>query len=138
MTARLIDRGDERSGMDLSGRRRHLPAVAVALALLVASLLPVPESASDRVPTLLGLALDKWVHALGYAALAGTLSWARDVRTAGSALLLVVLVTAYGGGIELLQGLVPSRGTSGADLVANAVGAAVAGFGWLAVGRDGH
>ncbi|MFC6974296.1 VanZ family protein [Halomicroarcula sp. GCM10025709] len=121
--------------MEPSRRRRHLPAAILALLILAASLVPVPESAGDRVPTLFGLALDKWVHAVGYAALTGVLAWARNPRTAGPAVALTVAVVAYGGGIELLQGLLSSRGTSGADFVANTTGALLACVAWLVVRR---
>lgn len=115
------------------GRRRQLPAIAFAVVVLVTSLLPVPESAGERVPALLGLGLDKWVHAAGYAVLTALLAWGRDVREAGPVAVVAVVVIAFGVGVELLQELVPSRGAEAADVAANAGGAVAAAVGWLLV-----
>ncbi|WP_336337674.1 VanZ family protein [Haloarcula brevis] len=119
--------------MDWSGRRRYLPAVGFALLLLGTSLLPVPEGASEQVPALFGIALDKWVHALSYGVLTALLAWARRARSVPLVAALAAVAVCYGAGIELLQGLVPSRGLSGADLLANGIGAVLAGVLWLAL-----
>ncbi|MBX0325377.1 VanZ family protein [Halomicroarcula sp. F13] len=121
--------------MDPSRFRRYAPAVAFAGLLLVTSLVPVPESGADAVPTLLGVALDKWVHAGSYGVLTTLLAWGRRTRTVAVVAALATLAVGYGAGIEFLQGLVATRDTSGADFLANAVGAGLAGVGWLAV-RD--
>lgn len=123
--------------MDWSGCRRYLPAVGFSLLLLVTSLLPVPEGAGEQVPALLGIALDKWVHAASYGTLAVLLAWGRQARGATAVAALVAVSACYGAGVELLQGLVPSRGVSGADFLANAVGAVLAGLAWLAAHRSG-
>jgi VanZ family protein len=123
--------------MDWSGCRRYLPAVGFSLLLLVTSLLPVPEGAGEQVPALLGIALDKWVHAASYGTLAVLLAWGRQARDATAVAALVAVSACYGAGVELLQGLVPSRGVSGADFLANAVGAVLAGLAWLAAHRSG-
>ncbi|AUG46444.1 hypothetical protein BVU17_02495 [Haloarcula taiwanensis] len=115
--------------------RRYLPAAGFALVLLATSLLPVPEGASEQVPALLGVALDKWVHALSYGVLTALLAWGRRARSIPLVAALVAVAVCYGAGIELLQRLVPSRGLSGADFLANAVGAVLAGALWLALGR---
>ncbi len=114
--------------------RRFLPALAFAVLLLVVSLFPVPET-GGAPPAPLGIALDKWVHAGSYAALAVLLAWARESQKLAAVALAVAVAVGYGAGIELLQGLVPSRGTSGADAVANTVGAALAGLAWLVFAR---
>ena len=121
--------------MDWSGFRRYLPAVGFSLLVLVTSLLPVPEGAGEQVPALLGFALDKWVHAASYGLLAALLAWGRQARDATTVAALVTVSVCYGSGVELLQGLVPSRGVSGADFAANAVGAVLAGLAWLATRR---
>ena len=113
--------------MDRSAIRRWIPAVGFALLLLVTSLVPLPESNSVSVPTLLGVSLDKWVHAAGYGILTGLLAWGWQTRDAAGVTAVVLVAIGYGAGIELLQGFVPSRGTSGADVLANAVGAVLAG-----------
>ncbi|WP_367175984.1 VanZ family protein [Haloarcula rubripromontorii] len=123
--------------MDLSGRRRYLPAAGFSLLVLVTSLLPVPEGASGQVPVLLGVALDKWVHAASYGTLAVLLAWGRRARSVAAVAGLVTVAVCYGAGVELAQTLVPSRGTSGTDFLANAVGAVLAGLAWLLARRVG-
>jgi VanZ family protein len=116
--------------MDRSTPRRYFPAIAFAALLLVVSLLPAPETGG---PTLapLGISLDKWVHAGSYGVLTGLLVWARRSRDVAVVAALAAVAVGYGIGIELLQGTVPSRSLSGADVVANAVGAVAGAAGWL-------
>jgi len=114
--------------------RRYLPAVAFSLLLLVVSLVPAPETGGPT-PEPLGIAPDKWVHAGGYGALTVLLAWARDSRTVAAVALVAGLALGYGGGIELLQTLVPSRSLSAADMVANAVGAVGGASVWLGLTR---
>ncbi|MHC3379864.1 VanZ family protein [Haloarcula sp. H-GB5] len=123
--------------MDVSGFRRYLPAVGFSLLVLVTSLLPVPEGVGEQAPALLGFALDKWVHAASYGTLAVLLAWGRRARDVMTVAALVTLAICYGAGVELVQGFVPSRGTSGADFFANSVGAALAGVAWLVAHRTG-
>jgi len=118
--------------MDRSMSRRYRPAVAFAALLLVVSLLPAPETGAPT-PELLGVALDKWVHAGSYAALTGLLAWGRGSRALAVVAVLAALAVGYGGAIELLQGLVASRSLSGADALANTVGAVGGGALWLAL-----
>lgn len=113
---------------------RLRPAILFAALLLVASLVPVPESGAQQVPALFGLALDKWVHAGSYGLLTGLLVWGHERRTVVAVGALAVLAIAYGGGIELLQWAVPSRDISGLDFLANAVGAVLAGVVWAVLG----
>ncbi|RLN01858.1 VanZ family protein [Haloarcula sp. Atlit-7R] len=123
--------------MTVPGVCRYLPAVTFSLLLLVTSLLPVPEGAGEQVPALLGFTLDKWVHAASYGTLAVLLAWGRRAHRATTVVALVAISICYGAGVELLQGLVPSRGTSGADFFANSLGAALAGLAWLVTHRTG-
>ncbi|MFC6864144.1 VanZ family protein [Halomicroarcula sp. GCM10025817] len=115
--------------MERSALRRWLPALALALGLLVTSLVPLPQNGGE-VPTLLGVALDKWVHAAGYGTFTVALASGRRAGTRGTVAVVVIFAIAYGAGIEALQGLLASRSTSGADVLANGVGAVVAGAGW--------
>ena len=114
--------------------RRYLPAAAFSLLLLAVSLVPAPETGGPT-PELLGVALDKWVHAGSYGTLTVLLAWARDSRTVAAVALVAGLALGYGGGIELLQTLVPSRSLSAADMVANAVGAVGGASVWLGLTR---
>ncbi|WP_205596755.1 VanZ family protein [Halostella salina] len=108
-------------------RVRVAAAVAVALAVAVASLVPTTGGLSVSGP--LGvLGVDKWLHGLAYAGLAGTTAFALvddvrvDARLAARTTLGAVL---YGVGVELLQAAVPYRTFSLADAAANGVGAVV-------------
>jgi len=125
------------------GRRRWGTALAVATGILVLSLVPSPaaDPAVGIGPT------DKAAHALGYAVLgaAGLRAVALDPRlgqrwtrgpgltaalgTVALAVVVVLAVAAFGGGIELLQRPVPGRSFEVADALANTVGA-TAGVGW--------
>ncbi len=69
---------------------------------------------------------DKVAHFLAYAALGAFAFWGR-VRFAAAPWATPVALVAYGGGLELLQGLGGVRAAEIADAVANGLGAA-AGF----------
>jgi VanZ family protein len=115
------------------------PAVVLAAAtvVLVGSLLPTPTAASEAsVVAPLGVGADKWVHAASYAVVAGlaaaTRGWGRRVP---ALVAVVVAVAAFGAGVEVAQSFVPGRTASGADAVANAVGAAVGVAAWWLIAR---
>jgi len=118
--------------MDRSTPRQYGPAIAFGALVLVVSLAPAPETGGPT-PELLGVALDKWVHAGSYAALTGLLAWGRRSRAVAAVAVLTAIAVGYGGTVELLQGLVPSRSLSGADALANGVGAVGGGALWLAL-----
>lgn len=105
----------------------------VAALLLVASVVPVPEGAVPAETG--GLSLFALFHVLGYAALAATFVYAMadSARPDWQVLVGVVLVTvAYGGAIELLQGLLPYRLASYRDIALNTLGAVLGAVGgWL-------
>jgi len=114
--------------------RRLWPAVAFAALLLVTSLVPVPDSGTAAVPALLGVALDKWVHAGSYALLTGLVVWGRDRRDLLAVAAVAALVVGYSVGIEFLQSLVPTRDLSLLDAVDNTAGALTAGLALAATG----
>ena len=104
--------------------RRWLPAVAVAVVLLVASVVPPGPAGGAAGP----LPLDKLLHTAGYAALAGSLAVALAVREQPAAWVAARSfcgAVAYGVAIELVQAGVPYRAFSLADAGANALGALV-------------
>jgi len=100
--------------------RRRWAALAVALAVVVlaASLVPLPDG--DSAPT----GADKLAHFVGYAAIA--FAGANALREAGDRALVgvVLAVAAFGAGVEILQPIA-DRPTSALDALANLAGAAV-------------
>lgn len=115
-------------------RTRYGLALAWAVVVLVASVLDPPAGGPPPVAPL-GVPLDKWVHALTYAVLAGLLAYAARAR-APRVLVAVVLVAAgYGFGVEVVQSFVPLREFDLVDALANAVGAAVAVVAWRLLDR---
>lgn len=77
---------------------------------------------------------DTWLHAVTYAVLAVSLAWARAARGAVPVAAVVAVTVAFGGAIELGQGLLAHRAFERGDLAANAVGAAVGAAGWWFLG----
>lgn len=69
---------------------------------------------------------DKVAHFLAYASLGGSAAFA-GLRVAGRQSLMVVLLAAYGGVLELIQGLGGVRVAEFADAISNSSGA-IAGF----------
>jgi VanZ family protein len=127
----------------LSHARRSFPrgpiaVVAVAAAVLVASVLPTPGGVATRSGGVLGI--DLVFHAVGYAALAAVTAdaVARDrPRAIGRSVALAFAVAvAFGFGVELVQGTIAWRDFAVADAVANAVGAGLALAWWSSDRRD--
>lgn len=104
----------------MSPRRLAVPAV-VGVAVVAASLVPLGSAAGSAAP----VGADKLLHAVGYAAIAATTCRAVRARSARMLAFVAVGAVALGAGVELLQGVVPTRQPSLGDAVANAVGALV-------------
>ncbi|WP_302081634.1 VanZ family protein [Salinibaculum rarum] len=101
------------------------PVVLVASGILVASV--VRTAAGEPAMGPLGVGVDKWLHAVGYGVLAGTIAVALGRRpTAGALALVVGLTVGYGIVIELVQLPLSYRSASLLDVVADGVGAVVA------------
>ena len=104
--------------------RRWAPPFLVATAIFVGSVAPAPSDMGGLGPRFL-LSLDKVVHFVGYALLGGTLAAAMEESPPSRgtlALALVALVAVYGAGLEVLQSLLPTRGFSVGDVLANVLG----------------
>jgi len=116
------------------GWLRWLAVAAVAGVLFYGSVVDAPGSGLSSLGPFGVVGLDKWLHALGYAALAAALATA--LATGRSALaaaaLAAVLAVAYGVGIEFVQASIPERSFSVGDMAADAVGAVVAVACWRA------
>ena len=105
-------------------RRRLAWGLVTTTAIVIAilSLVPHPE---EIVPVHLW---DKLSHFLAYGFLSVTLCYALVCSELGrrrTAALTPLLATAYGGLLELLQFLAPSRSPDLTDALANAVGAGI-------------
>lgn len=106
---------------------------AIAVVLLIASVVPVEETGVPAESPVGPISLFALLHVLGYGALAGALSYAtvETARTNWLVLPVVFLVAVtYGAGIEVIQGLLPYRLFSYTDIALNAVGAGVAVLCW--------
>jgi len=99
--------------------RRWRPAVAVAVALFVAAVVPAAPGGGGGP-----VGVDKLFHAVGYATLAGALAVALERRPRSVAAVgAIVGAVACGIGIELVQAGVPYRAFSPVDVAANGIGA---------------
>ena len=110
--------------------RRYRGSIAIAFVLLVATLIPTggvvgPEPPLGSQAFVFGL--DTWLHLIGFGALSASIVLAGRRPTWRLVAVAIVLTTAFGALIELLQWPLPWRMGSVADVVANAVGAAVGG-----------
>ncbi|NHN59954.1 MULTISPECIES: VanZ family protein [Halorussus] len=111
---------------------RWATVVLIAGGILYASVLDSPSSGLPALGPLGLVEIDKWLHALAYAALAGSLAVAlapgrSPAVVAGVAALLAV---GYGVGVEFVQAPLAARHFSVADMVADAVGAGIAVLGY--------
>lgn len=110
---------------------RWLLVALVAGGILVASVLPRSTGVTPPPgPGPVGVVgADKWLHALAYAGLAGTLLYAL-APTGRSTLTVVTIVlglaAAFGLAVELIQVPLPTRRFEPLDAAANAVGATAA------------
>lgn len=112
-----------------------LPAVvrwagvaAVAAFLFYVSVVTVPPETVVDSGRPAVFELDKWRHVVGYAGLAGALSYAtcdRPWSTRRTTAVVIGVVAVYGVGIELVQAPLPERYFSVGDAAANALGAAL-------------
>jgi VanZ family protein len=116
--------------MDVIVRRYALP-VAVATVIVLAS---VVDPAGGGPEVAVGpVGADKFVHAAGYAVLTAALLVAGrpfEGRQRTGAALAVVLATAFGAGLEVVQATLPARTFSVGDAAANALGALATALLW--------
>ena len=116
-------------------RAARLLAATAVVAVVAGSVVSPPPGGPGAAPVF-GLGVDKWLHALGYATLAFLLAAAWPARSWRALVLVVLAAVALGGGLELLQSVVPARTPDPADAAANAAGALAGAAGWWgAAGR---
>lgn len=113
--------GDAADGPSRFDRWR--PAVAFAVVVLVASVVPIPGSTSAASPGA-GLGFTAAFHVVGYAVLAALIACVIGRSLVGLAS-AAVLATAFGFGIEVLQSPIPWRSFAWLDVLFNALGAVV-------------
>lgn len=113
---------------------RWAAVVLVAAGIFYGSVLAPPVAGAPERGPFGVFGLDKWFHAVGYAALAGAfaVALASDFEAALAAALAVLFAAGYGVSIEFAQASIPARTFSVADMAANAVGAFVGTAVWRA------
>ncbi|WP_084802625.1 VanZ family protein [Halorientalis sp. IM1011] len=102
------------------------PAVLYGVSLFAVSVADPPAGGLAPTGPLGLVAVDKWLHVLGYAALTLLIAYAVWPSTTRWLALAGALALGYGVVIEVVQAFVPSRSFSVADLGANVVGITLA------------
>jgi len=124
--------------MDDRRAARYAPAVGFASYVFVASVVDPGTAGEWLSSTLFGVGLDTWLHLGTYAVLACLLGFARDATTARALVLVVIVVAAYGAGVEVVQALLPARAFDSGDAAANAVGAGAGAACWRGLRAAGR
>ncbi|KAB1192446.1 antibiotic resistance protein VanZ [Haloferax sp. MBLA0076] len=115
--------------------RATLVVLGYALVVLVASVVPTPPGGLTPSGPLGLVGLDKWVHGVGYAVLGFGLALASRAQRGTEIGHVIVVASAYGAGIELVQATLPYRSFSIADAGANVLGAVLGGLLWYISNR---
>ncbi len=109
---------------------RYGLVAVVAAVIFVLSVVETGATTTQMGPFGL-VGLDKWSHALAYAALSAALAYASvGSHSRGRLALVVTLGVAFGIGVELVQWPIPYRTASAADALADAVGACLLALCW--------
>ena len=107
-------------------------AGGVVLAVFVASMVHAPADPIGNIGPLGLFGVDKWVHVGSYALIAFLGCYVALTRSVRLLLVIALAATAFGAGLELLQGPIPWRTMEFADVLANALGAFLAvGLWWV-------
>lgn len=111
---------------------RWTAVAVVAGGIFYASVLDSPSSGLPAWGPFGFLRIDKWLHAVAYAALAVTLAEALAPRARATRVVVIaaLLSVGYGIGIEFVQAPLAERSFSVADMVADAVGAGLGVGAW--------
>lgn len=105
---------------------RAVPAIVYASIVFAASVVN-PLSGGQPTAGPFGLVgADKWVHAIAYAVLTVLLAYALWASTFRLLVVVAVVASVYGVGIELVQSTLPFRTFDRLDAVANTLGVLVA------------
>ncbi len=112
-----------------SRRVRYVLAALAAGVVLVASVVETGGGARTLGPFGV-VGVDKWTHALAYAALTAVLAYASIEGGRGRLVLPVLAAIVFGIAIEVIQWPIPYWTASVADALADAVGACLLALGW--------
>lgn len=115
---------------------RWAGVLVIASVIFYFSVITVPPGVPEPGPL-----FDKKLHFAAYGAFTLALAYATASSTLDTRIRILVVIgcaLAYGIGIELLQGLVPYRYYSPADLLANTLGVALASSWFLVEPRLGY
>jgi len=106
---------------------RAVPAVLYAVLVFGGSVVNPPSTGITLAGPLGLVGADKWFHAAIYAVLVVLVAYALWARTPRVILIAVAVASLYGAGIEVVQSMLPFRSFETLDMLANAVGALLAG-----------
>ena len=101
--------------------QRFGPAIGWASLILIATSIPIPAPLASVSPS----GADKLIHITLYGVLAWLTARGVEVWSIRNALVVFILVSAFAAIDEWHQSFIPGRFTSGADLVADILGAGV-------------
>jgi VanZ family protein len=107
---------------------RTVPAIVYAGIVFAASVVNPPSGGQPAVGPLGLVGADKWVHAIAYAVLTVLLAYALWATTFRLLVVVAVVASVYGLGIELVQSALPFRTFDRLDAAANTLGVLVAGL----------
>ena len=106
--------------MDSTFDRSWIPAIAFAMAMTAASLVPASGAGAGGFVMFGPIGMDKWLHAAGFAVLIVLTAGPVDDRR--GLIAIALLAAALGGAIELAQIKVPGRTADPADWAADLAG----------------
>lgn len=105
---------------------RAVPAIVYASIVFAASVVNPPSGGQPTAGPFGLVGADKWVHAIAYAVLTVLLAYALWASTFRLLVVVAVVASVYGVGIELVQSTLPFRTFDRLDAVANTLGVLVA------------
>lgn len=105
---------------------RAVPAVLYAAVVFAASVADPPSGGLPLAGPFGLVGVDKWIHVGTYAALAVLVAYALWTTTSRRLIAAVVVASAYGLGIEVVQSVLPLRAFELLDVLANTLGALLA------------
>ena len=106
---------------------RAVPAVVYVFIVFGGSVVTPPGSGLTPTGPFGLVGADKWLHAATYAALVVLVAYAMWTITPRLLVVAITLAAVYGAGLEVVQSFLPLRSFDLLDMLANALGALLAG-----------